>query len=281
MLQPRRPLGSADVREQRWVSLPCHTSDRLLLIHTRCRQFVTETWSTAGAFQANYLNTDFKARGLVNVKGEYPFKSFPFYQDASNIRKAYHAFFQSFVDSYYKDNAAIAKDWEVQAWFTEATEKAGVQDFPKITKDEPLTKETLTEVLTHFGYIVSVVHHALNGGDPVGSKATLPFHASALFAPVPEDKGVEDLMPFLPPPGQAIHYVGFIASFNRPFYPTSERSAQYAFSSDAMLGRLNNATSAAATTFMASMESLSKEVRAKGFRRKWSESEYAVCLPHT
>ncbi len=257
--------SSRIVGEQLCFNPGGHWDQLMYVDNVGCRQFVTETWSTAGAFQANYLDTDLKTRGLLNADGKSPFKSFPFYDDASEIRAAYHAFFQSFVDSYYSDDAAIAKDYEVQAWFTEATAHAKVQDFPQISASNPLTKATLTEVLTHFGYIVSVVHHALNGGDPVGSKATLPFHASALFAPIPEAKGVTDLMPFLPAPAQAIHYVGFIASFNRPFYPTSERSAQYAFSNDAMLKRLNKETADAAETFMQAMAGLSKKISSRGF----------------
>ncbi|MCJ1446621.1 MAG: hypothetical protein MMC23_007127 [Stictis urceolatum] len=165
------------------------------------------------------MNTDLKTRGLINEKGEYPFKNFPLYDYSSVIHGVYQAFFKSFVDSYYENEDAPSADFEVQNWVKEANTKTGVQDFPK-----SLNKDTLVDILSHFGFIVSVVHPALNGGDPVGSKATLPFHLPALYAPLPEKKGVTDLIPFLPPPANSIHYIGFIASFNRPFYETSSRT---------------------------------------------------------
>lgn len=269
MLQSRRPLGPAHVCEQCWVSNQTAQSNfpprsKLNSTH-RCRDFVTESWPTAGKFQSGYLHTDLKARGLINDKNEYPFKAFPFFQDADEIHQGYKAFFQSVVDSYYESDADVAADFELQAWFSEVTANAKVHDFPQVTSDSPADKKVLVEVLTHFGFIVSVGHHALNGGDPIGSKATLPFHLPALHAPVPEAKGVQDLMPFLPDAKQAVHYIGFIASFNRPFYETSQRNLQNAFSADSMLQRLNQATKDAAATFLAAMGSMSDKVRSRGF----------------
>ncbi|RFU77717.1 manganese lipoxygenase [Trichoderma arundinaceum] len=240
--------------------------DQLMYINNDgCRDYVTQTWPTSGRFQAGYLHTDLKARGLINDQGEYPFKAFPFFQDASEIHDAYRAFFQSFVDSYYASDKDVVADWEVQSWFIEATARAQVQDFPKASPASPVTKDTLVDVLTHFGFIVSVGHHALNGGDPVGSKATLPFHLPALYAPLPEAKGVTDLIPFLPPAANAIQYIGFIASFNRPFYETSDRTLKAAFSEDSMLAKLNKETNDAASEFVNSMQDLSNRVRSRGF----------------
>lgn len=172
-------------------------------------------------------------------------------------------FFESFINSYYKTDADLAKDYEIQNWFVEATKNAKVHDFPQTGK--PINKATLADVLTHFGFIVSVGHHALNGGDPVGSKATLPFHVPALYAPIPETKGVKNLVQFMPPAPNAVHYIGFIASFNRPFYETSERTLEHAFSQDKMLGRLNKATKDAAGVFLSSMQGLSEKVRGRKF----------------
>ncbi|KAJ7157292.1 lipoxygenase [Mycena filopes] len=242
--------------------------DQLMFVdNVGCRTYVSEVWSTTGAFQASYLKTDFAKRGLIDANGKSPFKHFPFFEDASRIHDAYAGFFKSFVDSYYATDADVAADFEVQNWFVEATANANVQDFPLRggAGQSAVDKQTLVDVLTHFGFIVSVVHHALNGGDPIGSKATLPFHASALFAPVPTAKGVTDLMPFLPPAANAVHYIGFIGSFNRPFYQTSNRTLKDVFASDDQLARLNAPTAAAADVFLQSMEKLSTEVRARTF----------------
>ncbi|RYO85154.1 hypothetical protein DL764_009221 [Monosporascus ibericus] len=106
-----------------------------------------------------YLN-DFLARGLVNGNNEFNFKFFPFSQDALKIKEIYHDLFVAFVDSYHASDDDVAADSELQNWFAEAP-AAKVLDFPTGT----VTKEALVNVLTHFGFIVSVVHHGLNGGD--------------------------------------------------------------------------------------------------------------------
>lgn len=230
-----------------------------------CRDFVTEEWPKAGRYQAGYLHNNLHARGLINEKGQHAFKEFPFYKDASRIHEGYKQFFSSFVDSYYHTDDDVAADFEVQKWFNEASGPAKVHDFPAASDESPVTKETLVDVLTHFGYIGSVVHHSLNGGDPIGSKATLPFHLPALNAPPPTEKGVEDLMPYFPDAKQAAHYVGFIGSFNRPFYEDSGRTLADAFSDDKTLARLNQETLDAADNFIAAMGDLSNEIRGRGF----------------
>ena len=258
--------SSRIVGEQLCFNPGGHWDQLMYVDNVGCREYVNETWPTLGGYQSGYLETDLQARGLIDQNGKYKFKTFPYFDDASVIRQSYETFFKSFVDSYYTSDSDVAADFEVQAWFVEATKKAGVVDFPMMgTSDKPVDKDTLVEVLTHFGFIVSVVHHALNGGDPVGSKATLPFHLPAMFAPPPTAKNVTDLMPFMPPVASAIQYIGFIASFNRPFYADEKRTLENAFSNSTMLGRLNQATTAAADTFLSSMQDLSSKIRARTF----------------
>ncbi|KAI1397740.1 Lipoxygenase [Hypoxylon fuscum] len=255
-----RGYSSRIVGEQLCFNPGGHWDQLFYINNIGCRQFVTDNWPTHGAFQSGYLQADLRARGLIDEKDEFKFKTFPFFQDALRIKTIFREFFTAFVDSYYASEDEFSADFELQNWFAEATGDAQVHDF----SSSP-SKETLVDVLTHFGFIVSVVHHGLNGGDPVGSKATLPFHLNALYAPLPTDKGVTDLLPFLPPPDNAVHYIGFLATFNRPFYRTSNRTLEYAFSDDALLQRLNDGTRSASATFMKSMQDLSAEVRARGF----------------
>ena len=226
-----------------------------------CREYATSTWPTSGKYQAGYFKVDLKSRGLLDQDGNSPFKTFPFFQDANEIHAAFSEFFQDFVDAYYRTDFDIITDYELQNWFIEATKHAKVQDFPS----RPNSKAVLVEVLTHFGFMVSVVHHTLNGGAPVDSKATLPFHIPALYAPVPEKKGVKDLLPFLPPAPNAVHYMGFVASFNRPFYNSSDRTLEEAFSNEEMLTSFNPSVSKAASTFLNSMQDLSSTIRARSF----------------
>lgn len=226
-----------------------------------CRKFVTDQWPVAGKFQAGYLETDLKSRGLVNEKGASIFKSFPFWDDAKEIRDAYRAFFKSFVDSYYHTEFDLAGDFEVHNWFVEASEHAQTQDFPSKHR---LSKATLVDVLTHFGFILSVGHHSLNGGAPIAS-GTLPFHIPALYAAPPAAKGVEDLLPYLPDVATSLHYLGFMASFNRPFYGSDGRTLEDAFSQDAMLKKLDKPTNDAAAQFSKTLRGLSDKIQARKF----------------
>lgn len=237
-----------------------HWDQTMYVSQLGCRDYVSNTWNTTGRYLANYLDTDLKARGILDSDGKHPFKNYPFYDDAKAIRDAFSTFFTSFIDSYYPTDDVLAADFEVQNWFKEANGKAAVLDFPA-----EVNKETLVEVLTHFGYIVSVVHHVLNGGSTADSKAVMPFHMPALFAPVPEAKGVTDLMPFLSQPAQSIHYIGFVASFNRPTYAGEKLSLENAFSNGTLLQQLNSKTGEAAATFLSSMSAQSEKIRSRTF----------------
>lgn len=54
--------------------------------HVGAGQFVADFYPTAGAFQANYLSTDLKTRGLINSTFGPELKNFPFYEDAKAVR---------------------------------------------------------------------------------------------------------------------------------------------------------------------------------------------------
>jgi hypothetical protein len=235
----------------------------------RCRQFVSDHWPTAGKYQSNYLLTDLHTRGLVSdpKTAKHPFKSFPYLSDTLEIRNIFQTFFKGFVDSYYASDAIIAEDIELQNWFAEATKGALVHDFPQCGTgcENACSKTVLVDVLTHFGFLNGVAHHSLNGGDPVSSKATLPFHLNGMYAPVPTAKGVTDLMPFLPSPAQSVAYIVFLTTFNRPFYEEQNRTLAHAFDDQEMLAALNEKTRKEADTYMKSMKALSARIRAKCF----------------
>jgi len=241
--------------------------DQLFLINNiGCRKFVTSTWPVRGAYVAAYLDYDLQSRGVISENGTHPFKSFPYYEDASFIRNAQHDFFNEFVESYYPTEDDLTADVEVQNWFKEVSHGAQVYDFPST-----VSKPVLVDVLTHFAFIVGVVHHSLNSGDPMGSKASLPFHLNALYAPLPTAKGAiktnDDIVPFLPPPHEAVHYIAFLATFNRPYYAATQRTLESSWSTSAepQLARLNARTLQAASDFMDKMHDLADDVHSRGF----------------
>jgi hypothetical protein len=216
------------------------------LTHRSCRNFVTNTWKKYGAFQPNYLANDFKARGLIDDKGAFPFKKFPFWNDANKIVGIQRDFYKSFIDTYYASDADVEKDYEVKAWFEEirrgptgpevkAQGLVPVQGFP-----EKVCKATLVDVLTHNAWL-QIAHHTINAGDPIRNSLTLPFHPGGLHKPVPEAKGIDDagLISFLPNATASVNYIVFSASFNRPRYQKMEqpRTLAYAYSGKEFLAR--------------------------------------------
>lgn len=173
-------------------------------------------------------------------------------------------FFTSFVDTYYSCDERVTDDYEVAAWFEEVrrgptgpeVEAQGlipVQSFP--TK---ASKKVLVDVLTHNAWL-QVAHHALNSGDPVRSSLTLPFHPGGLYKPVPEAKGVESVVPFLPNATASVTYIGFLASFNRPRYRTMDppRTLAHAYSGPDFLKRFKEkAVHKAADVYLKAMGEL-------------------------
>lgn len=219
-----------------------------------------------GRYQANYLDTFLKAQGLINQAWGPSFKSFPFYADASPINTALKAFFTTFVNSYYATDSIAQADSELQAWFVEANGPARVLDFPQCgTSSNRCGKKVLIEVLTHFAFLTGVSHHALNTGDPSATKAILPFHPASLYAPIPVTKNVTSLLPFLPPPRDALFHVVIFAAFNRAHFEQTNRTLAYMFSDESVLGRLNAQTRAAAGSFFAKMKNLSDTIRSRNF----------------
>jgi hypothetical protein len=97
-----------------------------------------------GRFQANYFEAELESRGLINSDFGPALKNFPFYEDASTIYTAIHAFMTSFVGSYYAQDSDVAADTEIQAWVKDAQGPAEAIDFPNLT-----TKSALVDALTH------------------------------------------------------------------------------------------------------------------------------------
>jgi len=225
-------------------------------------EFCSNTYyQTAGAFQANYLQNNLRARGLLDCSYGPPLKSFPFLEDADLIRTHIQTFMTSFIASYYPTDSELAQDTELQAWIREASGPAQVIDFPTSVS----TTSTLIDVLTHFAYLTGVSHHVLNLGDPAASSGLLPFNPASLYAPLPTQKGVQDLMPFLPPANQSLGQVFVFAVFNRPQFPGTNFTLSHMFSGEDLLSRANAATVAAADAFHSAMLAVSSQFQARAF----------------
>jgi hypothetical protein len=251
-----RSFGAANVFE------PGGQFDAIFYINsTGSKDFVTEFYPTAGAFQANYLDVDLKARGLLMPSVGTEFKSFPFYTDTSILRDTIQKFITAFVESYYPNDETLAQDTEVRAWVAEANGPAEVIDFPSSIA----IRATLVEVLTHIAYLTGVAHHVLNTGDIVAAIGVLPLSPTSLYQPIPTEKGVTNIVPFLPPPLQAVAQVTLFAGFNRPSLNSTQRTLEFAYSDPTFLGVLKTDIATAAATYLSSMQNISRSISSRTF----------------
>ena len=228
------------------------------------RQFATEYYPlTAGAFRANYFHRDLNSRGLINCSYGPALKTFPFYEDASDMVSTLHRFTDAYLRVYYPSEDFLSTDHELQSWIVEANAAAGVLDFP----DSPLvSREVLTSILVHVAYLNGVSHHALNAGTPASTSGVLPFHPAALYAPPPTMKGtIDSLIPFLPNTTDALGQITLLIRFNRPKLEESNGNLVHMFSSHNFLGYGSAAVARAAKVFEDEMLAISDRIMSKVF----------------
>ncbi|KIY00634.1 uncharacterized protein Z520_03297 [Fonsecaea multimorphosa CBS 102226] len=229
---------------------------------TSAQDYTTNLYANGGSgrFQANYFEAELESRGLINSNFGPALKNFPFYEDASTIYNAIHAFMTSFVNSYYSSDSDITADNEMQAWVKESQGPAEAIDFPSIT-----TRSALIDALTHMAHLASTSHHTVNTNELLSASSTLPFHPPSLYQPPPSSKGFTNVVEFLPPLDKVEAQFSVAAIFVRPFFVGTNRTLMHMFDDPATLSRMNSATQAAATTFYNSMQAFSEQVAARTF----------------
>lgn len=252
-----RPVG------ERKLFAPGGLIDTFFALNNRgASQLSDELYAAgAGAFRANYFATDLRARGLIDSPIGPPLAHFPYAEDASRVHAALHTFFTRFAAAYYPSPDELAADTELQAWAREANGPAQVLDFPDAFPDA----NTLVEALAHFAFLAGAKHHVLNTATPMTAGAVLPFKPMALYAPLPEKKGVADLLPFLTPAAKAVGHLALVANFVRPRFRAERKTLAFMFEDEGVLQRLAPEVGVAAGEFKKAMEELSGEIGARGF----------------
>ena len=213
----------------------------------------------AGAIRSNYFATNLKRRGLINSTGP-ALKHFPFLEDATPLYNATRDFMAAFVESYYQGPISISQDAELQAWITEAAGPAQAIDVPEVK-----TSADLVDLLTHIAHLSTSAHHAINLNQLITGGGVLPFHPTAVYKPVPTEKGVTDVASYLPPLEKCLGLIAVEANFARPLLAGTNRSMVHMFDDEAMLSRMNQATRDANVVFMAALKTRSREIRSRQF----------------
>lgn len=215
----------------------------------------------ASAFQANYFHTDLEKRGLINYTGGPRIKSFPYYEDASVVFGAVKAFMKVSVESYYTKPDTVTDDIELQAWIQEAV-LAEIIDFPAAPLEQT---DQIVDIMAHMAFLVSIKHGVTNSNSPVASIASLPFHPLAFYAPLPTEKGVADIMPFMPKLSASLSQISLLASFNRPEWAGTNETLLHMFNTPDLILRMTPQVQQAELAFRAALNVFSKIVDARKF----------------
>ncbi|KAI1133564.1 lipoxygenase [Nemania abortiva] len=212
-------------------------------------------------YSSNYFLTNLRKRGLIDYPNGPALKSFPYYEDASTLMNVLGEFMTTFINSYYKNDKAVANDRELQAWLKE-TVPGQVHDFPKQIQ----TKQDIIDILKHQAYLGSIVHAIMSGNGNQLDIMALPFTTAGWQSPIPTEKGViTDIMPWMPTPEAAAWQVATYAAGNRASWKDTNMTLAYMFDEPTLLSRMNAQTRTAAAKFKADMLAISDEFRARGF----------------
>ncbi|GKT71533.1 arachidonate 5-lipoxygenase [Colletotrichum tofieldiae] len=227
---------------------------------TEAVSYSQQVWLSEGeSWRENYLYTKLARRGLVNCTYGPPLRSFPYYKDASVIMNAIRNFLIDFVDAYYENDDAIAKDTELLGWFNEAANEASIVDFPSSIS----TRNELVDVLAHLAYIISILHGSLNSNSLVQYSGVLPMHPLSLYHPLPVEKGIPSLLPFLPDMNASLQQISLLANFNQVPIASTTDSILFLFNEPTFRGRVNDKVRSAAERFSSTLEKFSNEVGAR------------------
>ena len=216
----------------------------------------------AGPVQANYFQRNLANRGLIDCDYGPQLAHFPWAEDAEAIVNALREFATSFVSYYYYNESLVSQDQELQAWVSEANGAAEVIDFPA----SPIVRrETIIDLLTHLAYLTGVNHHTLNSGSLAANSGTLPFHPAALYAPVPDTKGVKSVLPYLPNTNASINQATLFAGFVRPRLFGSDGDLESIFERSGFLAGASGKVKQAAAQLQSRLRAISDDIQTRGF----------------
>jgi arachidonate 15-lipoxygenase len=149
------------------------------------------------------LERDLRRRGVSESPVDYPFRD-----DARLHAAAIGRFVTSYVELFYRSDADVERDHELQAWFAELLSPEG-GDLGRVTVDGALvTREALACVLAQALFTAGPRHAALHYAQP-DFYSLIEGYPAAIYAPPPEN-GVpvefESMLPPLPQAATQVHY---------------------------------------------------------------------------
>ncbi|KAG2452554.1 hypothetical protein HYH02_002791 [Chlamydomonas schloesseri] len=135
-------------------------------------RLASAVYGKSWTFKGQALPEDLRERGMLDSAGK-PWLDYPFAIDGLDTWAALTSYFEEYISLYYKDDEAVEKDVELQAWWTEVkTEGHGdLVAFGLKTEQQvwgftgPIAKRgDLVNVLATIAWLASGHHAAVNFG---------------------------------------------------------------------------------------------------------------------
>jgi arachidonate 15-lipoxygenase len=221
------------------------------------------------SFRDNFPKVRLAARGLDS---EQLLPNYPYRDDAFLLWDAIHNWISDYVSIWYKSEADIQADFEIQAWANEVNGPGKVKDFC-LTGGGVKSRDDLIDLLTMTIFTAGPQHAAVNftqGSD----MSFVPANPLGGYAQAPSGTGhtEQDFLNILPPLDVAIHtwaILNLLAGVN------NTRLGDYR-----MAFMTNPFSEAARLKFWANLQIIELKIKASNrIRRQVYELEYAHLLP--
>lgn len=209
------------------------------------------------SYRQHYLPARLSTLGTASP-GTLPY--YPYRDDGLLVWEALARWVQTFVEAYYRSDADVAGDWELQAWSSEITSADGgaIRDFGA-TPGRILDRQDLAEVLTMAIWTAGPQHAAVNFAQKE-HMAFLPANPLAGYTPVPVGRqhSKDDWLANLPPIDVAVQQYCVMTLLGSVYHTTlSEYGSDFR----------KTAASGAHARFVSDLQAIEDEISARNRRR--------------
>ncbi|KAJ3259409.1 hypothetical protein HK103_002335 [Boothiomyces macroporosus] len=175
-------------------------------------------------FTAQKINNWFAAAGTTNVP------NYKYMTDLLAIRAAVGSFVQNYLSIYYRSDADVQNDPEIQAWAANTASPSGgnMVGFPSSFS----TLFSLSDTIADLIVFLTAQHNVMNG-EASWDGQVFPAKPHAMYGPLPTAKGIPSSRAYLAPVSQLI--AAELALHSAFLIPTPQ-SAKLGFSYGSTLG---------------------------------------------
>lgn len=159
------------------------------------------------SFRGNYLPSRLNRFQVADTK---LLPVYPYRDDALIVWQSIYEWVASYIEHYYRSDADVRADSEIQAWAREATNVGKIRDFG-VSPGSVRDRTDLTEILTMIIFTAGPQHAAVNFTQGTEMSFT-PANPLAGYTPEPKGRGhtEKDWLDNLPPLDVAAHTLSIL-----------------------------------------------------------------------